>query len=165
MKEALMSDPISTTNDKPQTTNFEPSMPQNAPECPTFFCDSEADIPSASLSPLQLSVLDLMLAGQSDCSIARELHVDRKTLYRWKTHDPAFIHELSRRRDALFGQSTDRLRSLLDSAMDTLEKQVKDKWNPTSHRAASTILRLSRIGYHLCPRSPIINHQSSTHSQ
>jgi hypothetical protein len=116
---------------------------------------SESTItPPLNLTDRQLAALELMVLGQTDTAIAKSLKIERKTLYNWRTHNLAFREELLRRRESLLGQSTDRYRALLNSAMDLLERQLQDQYNPTSHRAASTLLRFSRIGHYLAPQIP-----------
>ncbi len=89
----------------------------------------------SALSPRQLAALDLMLLGQSDTSISAQLAISRKTLYTWRTHDPNFRAAYEKHHRDLLTQSTSRFRTLMDNALDTLEKQVKDPYTPTSHRA------------------------------
>jgi hypothetical protein len=108
----------------------------------------------SALSPRQLAALDLMLLGQSDTSISTQLSIARKTLYTWRTHDPNFRAAYESHHRALLTQSTSRFRTLMDNALDTLEKQVKDPYTPTSHRAAKTLLSLARISTLLNPKSP-----------
>jgi hypothetical protein len=127
------------------------SLPQNAPPCPTF-SDSIPLQEPPPLPPRQLAALELMLLGNTDTSISATLNIDRKTLYRWRTHDPAFRAAFDHHHRDLLTQTTTRFRSLLDNALDALEKQVKDPYTPTSHRAAKTLLALSRLGHLLAPR-------------
>jgi acyl-CoA reductase-like NAD-dependent aldehyde dehydrogenase len=139
----------SVTND-PMTQSPTPEMPQNAPICPTNSTRSDSE-PLADLTPLQIQALELILSAKNDTAICKQLQIDRKTLYRWKTENPAFRDALHRRRAQLLDEHADRIRVLLKRALDTIEDHIQDSYAPTSHRAARTLLYLSRIGHHITP--------------
>jgi hypothetical protein len=127
---------------------------QNCSELLTFSNTVPEQVPpdAPDLPPRQLAALELMLQGHSDTAISATLKIARRTLYTWKHHDPTFRAILETSQRDLFSQSTNRLRTLLTSALDALEKQVKDPYTPTSHRAARTLLNVSRLGSHLAPK-------------
>ncbi len=52
-----------------------------------------------SLSPGQLTAINLVLAGHTVASIARQMAVSKRTLFRWKL-DPRFESEIRRRTDS-----------------------------------------------------------------
>ena len=110
-------------------------------------------LPSPNLEPRQLTAIDLLLTGHTDLAIAAQLHINPRTLYRWKRLNAAFRDQLARRREELYGQSADRLSHTVERAITALRRQVKHADPLTSHRAAATILRISRIGNRLCPPS------------
>jgi FixJ family two-component response regulator len=87
---------------------------QNVPECPisSDAIDGKA-LQSDDLSERQRSALELILTGQSDVAVARQLGVDRRTIYRWRHDDVAFAAELQTRRRQLWAGVVDRMRSLL----------------------------------------------------
>ena len=124
------------------------STSQKFPEFP------KSDDDNAQLSDAQLLALDMLLTGATFCAVARALNIDRRTLYNWRHHDPDFGAALARRRQDLFDSAADRFRNTLTSALDTLEKQTKDPYTPTSHRAAKTILSLSQLHKFLNPPIP-----------
>jgi transposase-like protein len=112
----------------------EKQMSQNVSGCPTE---------KFRLSDKQLAAIDLLASGLSDSDIALAIDINRRTLYRWRQHNPLFQAELNRRRQALWQNSADRLRSLLSPALDILEKQLKDPYDRTAFRAAINVLRLA----------------------
>jgi hypothetical protein len=102
--------------------------------------------PELELSVKQLSAIPLLLEGETDVSVAHSIGVDRKTIYRWRVHDLNFSSELRRARIEIYRSCVDRLCNLLHTAMDVLEKQVKETHAPTCHRAARAILSLAGVG-------------------
>src|SRR5438309_1129369 len=99
-------------HDLPQASATNNQKPQNAPECPIPE-QTQAPQPSTpdpppptppddDLPPDQLLVIDLLLTGGSLTHVADAARIDRKTLYRWRHHDPRFQQFLERRRRELF---------------------------------------------------------------
>jgi Helix-turn-helix domain len=129
-------------------THANQAVPQNAPECPEIRKDADKSSHPADseLSANQLAAIELILSGASDTAVASELNINRKTIYRWRVLNDAFRHELNCRRRSVLDLHSDRIRVLLESAVGALAKQLRDAYNPTSHRAARTILAISRIG-------------------
>jgi hypothetical protein len=153
-----MSDNPLTPDGNPLTPNPDSSpVAHNCPPLPTFpDAVPEQEPPDTpDLPPRQLAALELMVLGHTDISIAAQLKIGRRTLYNWRTHDPNFRAAFDHHHRDLLTQTTTRFRSLLDTALDALEKQVKDPYTPTSHRAAKTLLSLSRLANHLAPRPPV----------
>src|SRR5687767_9326621 len=93
---------------------------RNVPLCP---------IGENALNERQVAAMELMVAGKTDAAIARTLEVDRRTLYRWRTGHEAFRRELDRRRRAMWDGASDRLRAMLDPALDVLETQLADRYD------------------------------------
>jgi hypothetical protein len=134
-------------------------MSQNVPECPKF--DNAIPAPATpaapapapdpavepSLPPNQQAAIALLLTGAHTGDVAAAIGIDRRTLYRWRYGDPQFIRELRRQRAQALDNANDRLRHLLNSALNILELQVTDPYAPTSHRAAKTLLALARVGH------------------
>lgn len=138
-----MSDEIKTSmNDQK-----EGSMSQNVSECPTSAAAAETECPKVGHLPArQQAAIELILTGATDTAVAEALSVNRRTVHRWRVLDERFRSELDRRRREVFDTANDRLRSMLVTALDRLEKQVRDRYDPTSHRAAKTLLTLARVG-------------------
>ncbi|MGH7178361.1 MAG: helix-turn-helix domain-containing protein [Tepidisphaeraceae bacterium] len=112
-------------------------MSQNVPQCPTF---------SQTRRQRQDQAITMILAGATDVAVAKELKINRRTVYRWRTRGARFRRSLALRRAELYQNATDRLRAMLSPALDLLEKQVRDPYAPTALRAARALLALSRIG-------------------
>lgn len=89
----------------------------------------------------QLNAIDMLITGQSDQAVADAVGVSRPTVTSWRLYDPYFQAELNRRRKEVWGAATDRLRSLLPKAFDTLEKAIDEG----SYRAALELIRLAGL--------------------
>jgi len=55
-----------------------------------------APLQQRRLSPRQLTAIGLLLAGSSVADAARQLRINPRTIFRWKT-DPRFVAEIDRR--------------------------------------------------------------------
>ena len=118
-------------------------MSHEVPSSPQVDYEPE---PWLALSDQQLKAIPLLLQGKTDVDAAAEVGIDRKTLYRWRLYDENFADELKRARTEIYRSCVDRLCSLIHAAIDVMERQVKEKYAPTSHRAARSILSLSGVG-------------------
>lgn len=149
------------------------TMPQNAPECPIPEINSHAPtersaVPDASppspnrpdtssnrdLTPQQLLAAALLAVGHSDSAVIQKLSIDRKTLYRWKHHNPLFQSHLSAAISDLWDTAASRIRSSLLRAVNELNRQMKDEDKLTRYRAARTFLT-SAAARSLAPAAPI----------
>jgi hypothetical protein len=77
------------------------------------------------LSPAQETALTLYLAGQSDTDVAQAVGVTRQTCWEWRRQHPVFMAELERRRAEVWRQPQERLRSLLNKAVENLAAAVE----------------------------------------
>ena len=107
---------------------------------------------SALLDERQRVAIELMLSGATLTSVAQSVGIGRKTLYRWRTDDPAFRGELQRRRSEILDSSVDRFRDLLGKSMDLIETQLRDPYTITSLRAARTLLTMSGVSKIAVPK-------------
>jgi len=89
----------------------------------------------------QLNAIDLLVVGKSDQAVADAVGVSRPTVTSWRLYDPYFQAELNRRRKEVWGAATDRLRSLLPKAFDTLEKALDEG----SYQAALALIKLAGL--------------------
>ncbi len=78
------------------------------------------------LSPEQELAIALLLQGQTDQAVADAVGRDRTTLWKWRTRVPFFIATLEARRQEQFGQASQRLRNLLDKAIDNIAGAVAE---------------------------------------
>jgi hypothetical protein len=94
------------------------------------------------LSQRQLSAIELVLRGLSDAQVATQLGVDRSTVYRWRI-SPLFRRELERQRKVLFEHSAARLSSMIEPALEILNRQLIGDDPKTALRAAAILLRVA----------------------
>jgi hypothetical protein len=133
-----------TTDNGPLTTDSSPAIDPTTDNRPL----------TPDLSPRQLAAIDLLLTGASDTDVAAALGINRKTLYRWRVHDPAFRAVLDAHRRAAYDHAADRLRAMLSIALDLLQRQLNDPYAPTALRAARAILGLASLGQATRPPIP-----------
>lgn len=103
--------------------------------------DGESD----RLNDRQHLAIEMMLAGATLTAIAAKVGVSRQSVSTWRNQDPDFIAELKRRRLAQYSGIGDKLRALLDPAVDVLAEQLNDRYDQTRFRAATTLLRLANV--------------------
>ena len=94
------------------------------------------------LSERQKTAIELLLQGGTDAQVAQQIGVDRVTVFRWRKN-PAFAREMERQRARLWEQSAGRLHSMVDPALDILQKQLAGDDPKTALRAAAILLRFA----------------------
>ncbi|HXG92960.1 MAG TPA: hypothetical protein VNN73_11415, partial [Blastocatellia bacterium] len=72
---------------------------------------------------------------------AESIGVARQTVSEWFNHNEQFRDALFRRRQELWAEQAQRMRGLLNTALDVIEKQLKEG----DTKAAWDILRMSRL--------------------
>jgi hypothetical protein len=98
------------------------------------------------LTPEQENAIDALLTGKSDREVAELVGVTRWTVQQWRTSHPLFMATLAQRRETLFSGAVDRLRSLLNKALDNIAGAI-DEGDVTSSFAL-----LKATGVHgFCP--------------
>jgi transposase-like protein len=121
-------------------------MQQNATRCHSekngFPSIARILLSRRQLSQTQQNAIPLLLQGLSDAQVAQQLNVDRTTLFRWR-QDKNFATELEKQRQVLCRQSITRLQSMLEPALDILQKQITGDDPRTALRAASILLRVA----------------------
>jgi hypothetical protein len=95
------------------------------------------------LDDLQVQAIQLTVNGHSDAEISRMIQVDRKTLWRWKTHDEDYRRVLSICRAQRFAESSDRYQYLLQGATAVLAKSLAQESEQSRLRAATAILNMA----------------------
>jgi hypothetical protein len=121
------------------------------PDSPPFPISEDLLSAAPDLSHAQLAAIEMLVIGTPLRSIAHALHIDRKTLYNWRAKDEDFRAHFRLRREETHGQVTDHYRSLLIDTLNILFQQTKHHYPPTAHKAAHSLIALSRIGYDLNP--------------
>jgi hypothetical protein len=87
--------------------------------------ENEVDGGVSSLSPEQLSAIELLLTGATDQHVADSIGRHRVTVTRWRLYHPQFRSALYlRQRDAYRG-AADAMRGILPMALDTLRDQLR----------------------------------------
>jgi hypothetical protein len=94
------------------------------------------------LTQRQHAAVELLLQGMSDEQAARQLGVDRTTIFRWRK-TVAFQRELDRRRRRLWDQSAGQLQALVGPALAILQKQLASDDPKIALRAAAVLLRFA----------------------
>jgi hypothetical protein len=88
--------------------------------------------------------LEMMLAGAFDTTIAKELGVDRRTIYRWR-EDPEFAEELEERRLEIRDAFYARLLGMAGAAMDALESQMRGFFLDDAGQAVQVKADMARV--------------------
>ncbi len=103
------------------------------------------------LSARQERAVELLCAGLRESEAAERLGVNRSTLWRWRTENPAFQATLNLRRREVWEAATERLRNLVPVALDALAAELD---GPHRLRAAGTVLELA--GFRAARNSDIV---------
>ena len=77
------------------------------------------------LSSAQLVGLELLLLGKTDQETANTLGITRETVWSWRHEHPIFMSTLERRRAEVWGTAGERLRSLMQKAIDNIAALVE----------------------------------------
>ncbi|MGD0390458.1 MAG: hypothetical protein ABSC42_16055 [Tepidisphaeraceae bacterium] len=93
------------------------------------------------LSDTQLSAIDMTLDGFSDVYIAHALSIDRKTLWRWKTHNHNYRLALHNARVQVHANAADRCQNLFLRATSVLAKFLDGSSDKDRLRAAQILLQ------------------------
>jgi hypothetical protein len=94
----------------------------------------------AALSVRQQNALDLIVRGYADREVAAVVGMSRERVCIWRNHDVDFIAELNRRRQAVWGASLDRLRSILSRSLDVIQRDLDSKDSETRLKTAQAVL-------------------------
>lgn len=78
------------------------------------------------LKIVQLNAIELLSIGKTDSEVARELGIDRSTIWRWK-HDKEFIEKLASRRKELWKAISQSIENITIRALQVLEEIDFDK--------------------------------------
>jgi hypothetical protein len=108
-----------------------------------------------TLSERQLNAIEAIISGATDSTAAKWAGVTRQTVNTWKRHNPDFIAELNRRREAVYGASCDRLRGLVSEALDAIEKELQSGTSE-AYKCALKLLQIAGMqGSPLARSGPI----------
>src|SRR5207253_1027526 len=101
-----------------------------APNCSDLHCgdpppDDNSDAANG-LTERQLLAVELILAGKSDPQVAEATGACRRTIWTWRNQNAEFQAELHRRRRDRWDGTVDKLRALLDPAVDVLAQYLTE---------------------------------------
>ena len=88
------------------------------------------------LNQKQLNAIELLLQGGTDGEVAEAIGATRQTVNEWKNHDSSFIAEINLRRQMIWESQEERIRGLLEGAVDALESDLQSD-DPKDRRAAA----------------------------
>jgi DNA-binding CsgD family transcriptional regulator len=132
-------DPISTA---PLSTD--PPSSEATPGGDMGHSESERDFSNIEpLSERQLQAIELTMLGHSDVHIAETLHINRRTLWRWKNLDDDYRRVLNNARIQMYASAADRYQTLLSRATGILSQSLLDPANEHSFRAATLVLSMA----------------------
>ena len=77
------------------------------------------------LSIEQRNAIDLLILGKTDQETADTVGVSRETVWSWHHEHPIFMNTLERRRAEMSGSAGERLRSLMQKAIDNIAEVVE----------------------------------------
>ena len=100
---------------------------------------------SLELTVEQLNAIDLLVTGASDREVAEKVGVSRQTVTNWRLHNLAFQAELHRLRKEIWGNSKDRIMSLVPKAIDRLEKSLGDDTDRNGPKVALEVIRTTGL--------------------
>src|SRR4051812_36692803 len=94
------------------------------------------------LTERQREAVDLLLHGASDQEVATQLAVERSTIFRWRKSVP-FQRELERQRRDVWERSVTQLQSMVQPALEILQRQLTSEDVKLQIRAATILLRFA----------------------
>ncbi len=77
------------------------------------------------LTPQQLQAVGLLLSGLTVTAVAKNVHVSRETVHRWRRDDCAFIAAINQGKQELHEAAQSRLQSVWWKAADNLATAVE----------------------------------------
>ena len=96
----------------------------------------------------QRNAIDLLVTGPYDREVAEKIGVERETTTRWRLYDPDFRIELERARDALWGNSANKMRSLLPKALRVVDEGLEDqKFSSDRMKLALSVLKIAKLDF------------------
>jgi hypothetical protein len=126
-----------------ENASANPACARNVPECPAPEKSSQVD--EVGLNEKRLAAIELLALGRSFTLTAKEIGIDRRTLFRWRRDEP-FQEQLRLRHRELWGDVNDRLRMLVDPSIEVLCEHLNERYDRNRFRAATAILRFANIG-------------------
>ena len=98
---------------------------------------------TTEINTLQQRTIQLLLSGSTVAAAARELGIDRTTIYAWHKSNPAFTIHLDRARSIQAQITADSLQDLASTAINTIHEILVCQATPPAIRlrAAQAVLK------------------------
>lgn len=93
----------------------------------------------------QERALEMMLRGETDTKIAKDLKIVRQTLYYWRTQDARFMRALAERRSILREQTREELLELSQDAIRAVKAALNSQDERIKLQAAKMVLSMLKI--------------------
>jgi transposase len=107
--------------------------------------EKSSQLDGVSLNEKKRAAVELLALGKSYTLAAKTVGVDRRTIFEWR-QEQQFQSELRRRHQELWGDATERLQMLADPSIEVLVEHLNDRYDRSRFRAATTILKLVKLG-------------------
>jgi len=98
------------------------------------------------ITTLQQRAIQLLLAESTVSAAARQLGIDRTTIYAWRKSDPAFTTHLDQARSIQAQITADSLQDLASTAIETIREILLSQSTPPAIRlrAAQAVLKMGQ---------------------
>ena len=117
-------------------------MSQNVLECPSPTESSQ--LGPDGLNEKQMAAIEMLAAGKALGLAAKDLGIDRRTLFRWRQQEP-FREVVRQRHRELWGDASERLRMLIGPAVEILAEHMNDQYDRSRFRGAMAVLSLTKL--------------------
>jgi ACT domain-containing protein len=95
------------------------------------------------LSNAQEVCIESLLSGKKITEACKEAHISRGAYYVWLKDDELFKDELERRRNEIVESSMEKLRCLMDKAVNKLDSLLTSENEEVARKAANAIIEYS----------------------
>jgi len=106
---------------------------------------TKSDKSGQRLTAKQHKAIELLLSGSNDRQVAQSIKVARQTVTEWRNHNPEFMAEINLRRQEIWVGQAERLRGLLDKAVDVLEENLAANEGRLQQSAAMYLLKCAGL--------------------
>lgn len=106
------------------------------------------------LNEKQHAAIRLLLSGDTQTNVAKEIGITPETLSRWINGDSLFIAALNEQRRAAYDSVVHRMRSLAHAAVDALTVSLNSENEMIRLKTAQTILKMINLDDIAAPSGP-----------
>jgi hypothetical protein len=98
-----------------------------------------------AITDMQYNAIQFILTGRDDTQVADALQIDRSTIWRWKTSDPAYRFALETMRESVRAALSDHCKNQVQNASGVLYTLMTDSRDEKIRlRAAEALFRNGR---------------------